>query len=104
MVSGDVLNMKLYMEAKLLPNTISRNTVAELVGTSQPDKVSKFFWSGFYSRNLNQKQKLISTLDVLIAKHCDMFKQTLTLKSIFFKDCLIVVDFIYIIYSSKRVV
>lgn len=43
MVSGDVLNMKLYMEAKLLPNTISRNTVAELVGTSEPDKVSKFF-------------------------------------------------------------
>lgn len=44
MVSGDVLNMTLYMEAKLMPNTISRNTVAELVGTSQPDKVSKFIF------------------------------------------------------------
>lgn len=68
MVSGDVLSMTLYMEAKLLPNTISRNTVAELVGTSQPDKVRKFlFWSGIYSFNLHHK--LIRAIDVLIAKY-----------------------------------
>uniref|UniRef100_A0A1B6G529 Carboxypeptidase Q n=1 Tax=Cuerna arida TaxID=1464854 RepID=A0A1B6G529_9HEMI len=36
---GDPLRISLYMEAQTLANTVSRNTVAELVGTTEPDKV-----------------------------------------------------------------
>ncbi|KAG8301150.1 hypothetical protein J6590_059555 [Homalodisca vitripennis] len=38
-IDGDPLRISLYMEAQTLANTTSRNTVAELQGTTHPEKV-----------------------------------------------------------------